>query len=225
MRTIAFTGDHALTQSFGVNSAAYQRFGLAGHNGIDFGLPQGTELYAPEDGAIVEAYHDVGGYGLTTYLGATSGRGWRHGHLWRLDVTAGEIVRQGQRLGLSGNTGNSTGPHLHLGMRPPNPNPNNGFGGYVDPLPTLERLLEEQMQGIIDELNGQVAALRAELDGANGINTELGKQVNSLQWLLGVSQKETADRDAVIAQLQQAGPAAEIANIAVRFADGREVVR
>lgn len=82
------------------------------------------------------------------------------------------------------------------------------------------------MQGIVDELNAQVAALRAELDGANGINTELGKQVNSLQWLLGVSQKETSDRDAVIAQLQQAtAPAVDVARVAVTLSDGREVVR
>ena len=225
MKSLVWAGDFPITQGFGGNAAAYARFGLAGHNGIDVGLPVGTELYAPESGTIVEAYHDTAGYGFTTYLVADSGRGWRNGHYSRLDVAVGDQVRKGQRLGLSGNTGNSTGPHLHLGLRPPNANTANGFNGYIDPLPTLEWLEEQGMDGIVAELNSQVAALRAEVDGLNGVNTELGKQVNSLNWLLRLSQEETAQRDALIAQLQKATSPVDVARVTVALTDGREVVR
>lgn len=226
MRSLTFAGDHRLTQPFGVNPERYAIFNLKGHNGLDFGCWTGTELYAPEEGTVVEAYNDAGGYGLTTYLVANSKRGWRHGHFSRLDVAVGDVVLKGQRLGLSGNTGNSDGPHLHLGMRPPNPDYGNGFNGYVDPLPTLEWLEEQQMEGIIAELNNQVSALRAEIDGLNGVNTELGKQVNSLQWLLSVSQGETAAQAAEAERLRQLVTAAvDVARVTVALTDGREVTR
>lgn len=223
MRSIAFAGEQPVTQVFGVNPADYARFALAGHNGADFGLWTGTEVYAEEDGTITEAYNDTAGYGLTTYLVADSGRGWRHGHYSRLDVAVGDHVKQGQRLGLSGSTGNSSGPHLHLGMRPPNANYGNGFNGYIDPLPTLAWLEEQRMDGIVAELNNQISALRAEVDGLNGVNTELGKQVNSLQWLLRISQGETAAAQAEAEQLRAAAGSSDADALRQRLAQIKQL--
>lgn len=234
MRSPAFAGDQRVTQVFGVNPAAYAHFGLAGHNGVDFGCWTGTELYAPEDGTIVEAYDDAGGYGLTTYLLGTSGRGWRHGHYSRLDVASGDQVRKGQRLGLSGNTGNSTAPHLHLGLRPPNPDRANGFNGYIDPLPTLEWLQEQEEMVTPEQQRILDAAARNGLDDAGidnmmGINRLLGEQKTSLEELLRTSQAETAAQATEAERLRQlvtAQPSAvDVARVSVTLTDGREVVR
>ncbi len=66
----------------------------------------------------------------------------------------------------------------------------------------------DNMVGVVKELQGQLAALRTEIDGLNGITTEFGKQVNSLQWLLRTSQGETAahqaDADRLRAELLDA---------------------
>jgi hypothetical protein len=155
--------DLAITQVFGVNRDDYIQFGLAGHNGIDIGAWTGTRIRAAEDGTVIEVSSDPLGYGFTVYLLGDSGRGWRHGHFSRLDVIQSQRVTRGDVLGLSGNSGNSSGPHLHLGMRPANPNNANGYGGYVDPMPVLNELQEEdvtdterqEMQARIDDLDGQ----------------------------------------------------------------------
>lgn len=175
VRSPAWAGDWAISQYFNdpCCRAAYAQFGYVGHNGGDIALPVGVELYAVEPGTVVEAFNDTYGYGLTVYLVGESGRGWRYGHLSRLDVATGDPAIKGQRLGLSGNSGNSTGPHLHIGMRPASSDKGNGFSGYEDPFPVLRALQQEdtQMQGIIDELNNQVAALRQEIADKN---SELG---------------------------------------------------
>ena len=54
-------------------------------------------------------------------------------HLSKREVKAGDTVKEGQLIGYSGNTGLSTGPHLHWGTRPLNPNMNNGYRGFIDP--------------------------------------------------------------------------------------------
>ena len=63
-----------------------------------------------------------------------------YAHLSKHYVKVGDKVKAGDRVGLSGNTGASTGPHLHFGFRPWNWKTllNNGFKGYVDPTPFLK---------------------------------------------------------------------------------------
>lgn len=68
--------------------------------------------------------------------------------------------------------------------------------------PRQGRYYQGEDMPTITELQQQIADLQGQLDNLNGINTTLGDQVNSLNWLLGVSQQETRDRDAVIAQLK-----------------------
>lgn len=178
------------------------------------------------------------GFGNHVWLETDIGHFLHYCHLMNLPVREGDQLEVGQSFALCGRTVGWDFCHVHFEVRDTRPTDWNQWAGtwtydriareYRDPYAWLLEYArgEEDMQGIVDELNAQVAALRAELDGANGINTELGKQVNSLQWLLGVSQKETSDRDAVIAQLQQAtAPAVDVARVAVTLSDGREVVR
>lgn len=82
------------------------------HRGVDVGCVVGTPVVAPAGGTVVAPYND-GSFGIAVCL--SHGDGWYtlYAHLSRADVSIGEIVAPGTRLGLSGNTGKSTGPHLH----------------------------------------------------------------------------------------------------------------
>ncbi len=82
------------------------------HNGTDFATPTGTPVLAAGQGTVVKSeYHRAAG----NYVVVRHGREYmtRYLHLDRLLVSVGDTVRMGQRVGLSGNTGMSTGPHLH----------------------------------------------------------------------------------------------------------------
>ncbi len=86
------------------------------HAGVDLALPEGTPVHAAANGRVVLAdWHE--GYGLLVVLDHGDGYTTYYGHLARLLVQAGQYVEAGQRIALSGNTGLSTGPHLHFEVR------------------------------------------------------------------------------------------------------------
>ena len=70
---------------------------------------------ASSGGRVVSAGWN-GGYGYSVLIQHPDGRKTRYAHLSKITVSNGEYVTQGERIGLSGNTGNSTGPHLHFEM-------------------------------------------------------------------------------------------------------------
>lgn len=141
-----------VNQPFGVNYTNipdfYTKLGLKAHDGMDFSLPQGigSLCYAVADGiAYQEGSNDAPGYGLNVRLRTTpvGGKGYEivYGHL--LSVITTGPVKAGDVLAKCDNTGYSTGPHLHLGVRAIHYNPdgsgpyvddyNNGYFGYMDP--------------------------------------------------------------------------------------------
>lgn len=104
-----------VSQWYGEHPDWYARFGLAGHNGIDYAAPLGTPVLAAHGGQV-ETGNDPAGYGL--YVRVVGSRlTTLYGHLSQVMVTAGARVVTGAPLGLVGSTGNSTGPHLHFGLR------------------------------------------------------------------------------------------------------------
>lgn len=127
-----------ITQKFAERPEAYKRFGLRGHNGLDFGCPVGTPVVAVDDGTVAEVADDPKGYGLYIKLKHVWGESL-YAHLSRRVVVAGGTITRGALLGLSGNTGNSTGPHLHFAVRFKPYNRKDGWGGFSDPLPHLEK--------------------------------------------------------------------------------------
>ena len=131
-----FNGNHRLTQGFGENPASYKRFGLLGHNGLDYGTPTGTDILAPHSGRILEASNDPTGYGLYIKIENTT-EGSVLAHLRDFVVKVGDNVAEGQLIAHSGNTGNSTGPHLHWGVYKIPRNRQNGYAGYIDQLPLI----------------------------------------------------------------------------------------
>jgi len=86
------------------------------HKGIDWATPVGTAIYASSGGVVTKAGWGSG-YGYVVYIKHPDGRETRYGHLSKCLVSAGQSVKQGQKIALSGNTGRSTGPHLHFEIR------------------------------------------------------------------------------------------------------------
>jgi murein DD-endopeptidase MepM/ murein hydrolase activator NlpD len=86
------------------------------HTGIDIGAGYGSPVRAAAAGAVVVAGY-VSGYGTAIVIDHGGGLGTLYGHLSRLGVHVGSRVTAGQTIGAVGNTGNSTGPHLHFEVR------------------------------------------------------------------------------------------------------------
>ena len=83
------------------------------HKGIDWAIPTGTAVMASSAGTVAKAGWGSG-YGYVVYINHADGRQTRYGHLSKVLVSPGQTVAQGQKIALSGNTGVSTGPHLHF---------------------------------------------------------------------------------------------------------------
>jgi penicillin-binding protein A len=100
-----------------------------GHPGIDLSTPAGTPVYAADAGLVIFAGWTGVGYGNTVVIDHGNGYRTLYGHLSQVSTYCGAKVQAGKLIGLSGSTGNSTGPHLHFEVRVP--------GGYLDPLKVL----------------------------------------------------------------------------------------
>jgi murein DD-endopeptidase MepM/ murein hydrolase activator NlpD len=83
------------------------------HKGIDFTADQGTAIQATGEGTVVKADYDSGGYGKCVIISHGYGYQTLYGHMSQIDVKEGDKVKKGQRIGLIGSTGQSTGPHCH----------------------------------------------------------------------------------------------------------------
>jgi len=135
----------AVTSGFGTSRGRYP------HAGIDLAVPIGTPVFAAMDGRVSRAGTNAitGRTGIGAFLDHEGNRNTYYGHLSRLLVKVGEMVKAGQQIALSGNTGNSSGPHLHwetwTGGKAVNPAPylngamlpEGGAGGGFNPLGAL----------------------------------------------------------------------------------------
>lgn len=83
------------------------------HKGVDWAVPTGTAVFASCGGTVARAGWGSG-YGYVVYIDHEDGRQTRYAHLSKVLVKTGQTVKQGERIALSGNTGVSTGPHLHF---------------------------------------------------------------------------------------------------------------
>ena len=116
---------YRLSAGFGASGPLWESV----HTGQDFAAPIGTSLVAVGEG-VVTSVADSGPYGLRTIVTLTDGTDVWYCHQLISLVSPGETVDIAQEIGLLGSTGNSTGPHLHLEVRP-------GGGEPIDPLPWL----------------------------------------------------------------------------------------
>jgi murein DD-endopeptidase MepM/ murein hydrolase activator NlpD len=83
------------------------------HRGVDWATPTGTAVVASSGGVVTRAGWS-GGYGYVVFIDHPDGRQTRYGHLSRVLVRVGQVVSQREKIALSGNTGVSTGPHIHF---------------------------------------------------------------------------------------------------------------
>ena len=133
------TSDYGLSSNFvwpaqGLLSSAFGwRWGRL-HQGIDIAAPVGTPIWAAASGVVDYAGWNSGGYGNMVDILHSNGTITRYAHLSAIYVKQGQPVSQSQVIAAMGNTGNSTGPHLHFEIRP------NGRTA-INPMTFLARVL------------------------------------------------------------------------------------
>jgi len=112
-----------ITQPFGARPRYYGKYGLPGHEGIDFMAPEGSELYAVAPGFVADVRLDGNAdpnrkpYGNQVRIQHDDGYLSVYAHLSRAVVVRGQRIEAGQLIGLAGNSGNSFGAHLHLSLK------------------------------------------------------------------------------------------------------------
>ncbi|MEV0963931.1 M23 family metallopeptidase [Streptomyces sp. NPDC049910] len=108
---------YTLTASFNQGGAMWSHK----HSGQDFAVPVGTPVKAVSSGVVVKAGPNGGGdgsaYGNAVVIKHANGKYSQYAHLSKINVDVGQTVNTGKLIALSGNTGNSSGPHLHFEIR------------------------------------------------------------------------------------------------------------
>ena len=109
-----------ITSDFGYRTAPVAG-ATTNHSGIDIGVPIGTPVKAIADGTVTAANGGMRGYGNGVFIdhGMINGKHVvsEYGHLSSFDVKVGDKIKKGQQIAKSGNTGTSSGPHLHITIR------------------------------------------------------------------------------------------------------------
>lgn len=114
---------------FGVKDSLHPH----GHSGIDLVMSSGTELHSPVDGVVTEILnYGNRNVGKGIVIETDDHQSVIMGHLSDIKVHEGQTIHEGDIVALSGNTGHSTGAHLHLGLK-------DDTGHIIDPQPLLEK--------------------------------------------------------------------------------------
>ncbi|KOG39667.1 M23 family metallopeptidase [Streptomyces decoyicus] len=125
---VAPVADSYVSTSYKASSGLWSS---GSHTGIDFHAASGTSVHAVGAGTVVEAGWG-GAYGNNIVIKMNDGTYTQYGHLSSLGVSVGQHVTPGQQIGLSGSTGNTTGPHLHFEART-----GADYGSDIDPVAYL----------------------------------------------------------------------------------------
>ena len=123
---------YKLSASFAQNGGMW----ASKHSGQDFAVPVGTNVVATHGGTVVKAGGNGAGdgpaYGNAIVIKHGNGTYSQYAHLSKVNVKIGQVVKTGQSIAKSGNTGNSSGPHLHFEIRT-----TANYGSAVDPVSFL----------------------------------------------------------------------------------------
>ena len=112
---LGYPSEGDVTSHFGYRVSPFSRRGSF-HEGMDISLDRGGDVLATGDGVVSAVKHD-GAYGWLVDITHSSSVDTRYAHLSKTLVQVGQSVKRGHRIALSGNTGRSTGPHLHYEVR------------------------------------------------------------------------------------------------------------
>lgn len=121
-----------VTSLYGLRSDPLRGFSAL-HAGVDFGAAIGTPVFSTAAG-VVQRVGEGGGYGLMVEVQHGLGFSTVYGHLSAVHVAPGQMVDRNTLLGLTGNSGRSTGPHLHYEIR--------HDGGAIDPIGFILKMYE-----------------------------------------------------------------------------------
>lgn len=170
------TGKYLRPTSGPVTSEYGMRWGKL-HDGIDIGAPEGTQIVATDSGRVISAGFNNGGFGNWTLIDHGSGLISGYAHQSRLAVAGGQSVNRGQVIGYVGNTGYSTGPHLHFQM-------GGGPGRFQNPrnwIPSLDIGGTVNYDNVLANLHKDETVLTSPLSAAleRGIN-QLDSGVNNV---------------------------------------------
>jgi murein DD-endopeptidase MepM/ murein hydrolase activator NlpD len=124
IQPVAIDATYWLSSDFGYRIDPFTHM-RAFHNGLDFAAEPGLNVYSTGDGVVDFVSSSRYGYGLEIMIDHGFGYSSRYAHLKKILVEPGQKVTRGQLIGLLGNSGRSTGPHLHYGV--------NYFGKAVNP--------------------------------------------------------------------------------------------
>ena len=140
-----FYGDYPITQRYGETITDPK-----GHTGIDYGCLEGTEILASADGIVMRAGWDNTGYGNMVIVMHDSKTSTLYAHLRDISVFLNQKVKQGAVIGHSGNTGNSTGAHLHFEAR----HVWNDYKTHFDPMDLPLMSFADVAENAMTELKG-----------------------------------------------------------------------
>nr|WP_082970879.1 M23 family metallopeptidase [Mycobacterium sp. E3298] len=121
---IVFSPLGTVTTSYGAIDTSHP---LRPHSGIDFAAPLGTPIHSPVNGVVSDIVdRGTQGLGKGVFIRTDEGYQFIFGHLSEFNVKVGDHIHRGDIIALSGNTGHSTGPHLHFAVKDPS-------GHFIDP--------------------------------------------------------------------------------------------
>lgn len=150
-----------------------------GHTGVDIGVSEGTPILSVHDGVVDKIYDGGTSLGNGVVVSFEDGTKGIYGHMSEVNVKVGELVQDGQILGFSGNTGRSTGPHLHFSMVE--------NGQYVDPTSLVEHTVNHT--SIWDKIMDvqSIGGWLYEKFISGGIEYWVSNYIMALPFLVGVS--------------------------------------
>ena len=166
-----FSNEWRITQDYGENYTS------AFHTGIDYACPIGTNILASAEGKVVFAAWDKTGYGNMVIIQHSPDRSTLYAHLSDIYVSYGENVRRGELIGHSGNSGNSTGPHLHFEARTQWNNYKTHFDPRLLPLSTVDDGVFAVQPSKSDKVLRSGNVMIVAPSGAFGHNTDFTNKV------------------------------------------------
>ncbi len=165
------------------------------HFGIDFGVKRGTPIMSIDNGIVVHVGW-LGGYGKAIKIQHSDGYMSIYGHLSGFRTTVGDVARKGDIIGYSGNTGTSTGPHLHLGIYQNN--------SPIDPTSVIGKegsIVDALIDKVTDVIGGEKVAQTKKIPIYNAekyrdmLESYIKNKTPSYDWIKYESQRADAQLD------------------------------
>lgn len=146
-----------ISQLFGKRPEFYKPLGYKAHPGVDFAVKVGTDVCSSWWGEVFKVGFDEKGCGLYIIVKSDDFL-VIYAHLGAINVIRGCYITKGQKIAKSGNTGNSSGPHVHYGIRDLSKT-KNGYQGYIDPMPFL-KIKAPNCKNVLKKIQAEIQQIK-----------------------------------------------------------------